>query len=206
MPNFEFLIQTWPTLGPVLPWIGVLILVGTIIVTLLRIRRGWQWLGVQISRMKERMSSWRESFWHRLGIATLQDLTCSKVFQPKGQLIIVRHGLLWTLTAQFWESATTNDELDIDFQTLQNMIQGPFCLQCGTRLFDKTSDPHISGGLVIVTKCPRAGCSRTWTKREENPAFESLKRSLLGRLLAELRMHHKISPEQEPPVRKRRGK
>lgn len=206
MPNFDFLIQAWPSLGPVLPWVSGLILVGTIIVTLLRVRRGWQWLQVQISKFKGRMASWRESFWHQLGIATLQDLSSSKVFQPKGQLVIARHGLLWTLTAEFWESASKNDELDIDFQLLQTMIQGPFCLQCGTRLFDKTSDPQISGGIVIATKCPRVGCSRTWTKRKENPAFESLKRSLLGRLLAELRMHHKISPEQEPPLRKRRAK
>jgi len=186
----------------------MLVLAGTLIVTGLRLRRGWQWLVVRLSRSPAlgKIRTYRDGFWHLLGVATVTDVSPQQNLMSGRNLDIVRHGLSWSITQDFWNAANSVDDLDLDAQSLNSMIRGPFCLECGTRLFVRPPADQPQDALRVLNQCPRSDCARKWTARTDQRVLEQFKRALMGRLLAELRVHHQISPQQEPSLRRRQGR
>ena len=225
MPDLQLLLNDYPWLGFLAvdrPWL-VHLLIAFIILYMLG-----KWIGafIHISRALGAIASacarsirWiipfasliRDKSYHFIGLATAQDLVAlgriiqavSKVQrQASARRRILRSGLLWFPVNDFYRYVGTRNPLDVDPDNLDRILQGPFCIRCGTRLFYPTLSGTVPE-LFIFAKCPRTDCGHAWTNETKDFALVELKRAVYEHLDAEHRIHGKIQPQQEPKLPKR---
>ncbi len=105
----------------------------------------------------------------------------------------------------FLDFTNVHEPLSVVDATIHGIIQGPFCFRCYTRLYYEDTNALGQTRLLISHKCPRLDCGQQWSRSSQIVELVGMKRDLYGELDAEFRRTGSISPQQEPPLRKKKS-
>jgi len=178
---------------PFVQFFGPIVLLG--LAFLIRPVRQWlirSWLWV-----------WRKLF-HALGIATSQELADLRdsITMPLGspstegpRLIgrtVERLNLKFTLGEHIHKNIMRKQPSDVSSDTINYLLQGPFCPICNRNLLFNHYSPNIPPKHMFLLKCPSPNCTWSWpyskVPNAESLPADQIKREAYERLDAELRL------------------